>query len=303
MKDELINIGAHGLGDCLLSLQISNLLSKQGVKHKNLISTRKEVFEALEYLYEGVSELINISEDITDNNAIEENPDILKRIQKTYGSENVTYNVPDLLFRNTLAIDYDKYNLNLPVIKKTRSLLGKSPKKEKIVYCGLCSNTDGYLYRDIPSLLVELAIKLPDYTIYFPYLKHWVRDIKYTGDFNQKFPKNVLIHENPKFKQSIDYLIKSCYGVFTCNGPSHIAYNLGIPRTVLDPQFYKPIWMARWKQDYDECISINTSVKNVSDLVLNNIRCPQTTLIDRKIILEMLQNGYNNWESLLYFKY
>jgi hypothetical protein len=303
MKDELINIGGHGLGDCLLSLQISNLLSKQGVKHKNLISTRKEVFEALEYLYKGISELTNIPEDIANNNAIEKNPSILKQIQNIYNSENITYNVPDLLFRNPLALDFNKYNLNLPIIKKTRTLLDKNPKKEKIIYCGLCSNTKGYLYKDIPSLLIELAVKLPDYTIYFPYLKHWVREIEYTGNFNQTFPQNVLIHESPEFKQSMDYLVKSCYGIFTCNGPSHIAYNLGIPRTILDPQFYNPVCMVRWKQDYDECIPIYSSVKDVSELVFNNITCPQTTLIDRKIILDALQNGYNNWGNLLYFKY
>jgi hypothetical protein len=201
-----------------------------------------------------------------------------------------------------LALNFEKYGINPQLIKKTRTLLNRSIKKEKIIYCGLCSNTKGYLYNNIPALLIELAIKLPEYKIYFPYVTHWIRDIEYTGDFNQIFPDNVFIDKNPKFKDSMEFLINSSYGIFTCNGPSHVAYHLGIPRIILDPQFHRIPWMTRWKEDFEECIPINTSIQDLSNLAYHNIKCPQTTMIDRKIIMNLIQKGYNNWSEILFFK-
>ena len=48
---QLINIGGHGLGDCILSLQISYLLKERYIKHTNLISTRNDVYKALWYIF------------------------------------------------------------------------------------------------------------------------------------------------------------------------------------------------------------------------------------------------------------
>lgn len=297
--NNLINIGGHGLGDCLLSLQISHLLSQQNIEHINLISTRQEIYNVLQFLY---SNLQKIDESITNNNNIEHNQDIYNNISKEYKSNNITYNVPDLLFRNKLSIDVDKYNINYSLIKKTRTLLNKKKSSKKIIYFGLCSNTEGYLYKDIPLLLKLVASKLPDYTIYFPKLTHWVKDISYNGDFSN-IPSNVWIHENPDFIESIDILTQSCYGVFTCNGPSHIAYHLGIPRLVLDPQFFRIPWMSRWKEDNEECINIQEDPSLISLIIYHNITTPQTTMIDRKILASAIAQGYNNWNELFFFKY
>jgi hypothetical protein len=61
--------------------------------------------------------------------------------------------------------------------------------------------------------------------------------------------------------------------------------------------------MSRWKEDYEECIDINTQYTDVVNLVTANIKNPETTLIDRKKLLELIKNGYNNWKGVFFFKY
>lgn len=299
----LLNIGGHGLGDCLLSLQISQLLTVQGIEHKNLISTRQEIYDVLKYVFGNKFELYKIDESVSEDNAIENNFQILSDLKYEHNADNVCYNVPDLLFTNPLSLELSKYNLSPQVIKKTRVLSDVYFEKDKIVYCGLATNTNGYLYRDIGNLLSSLCDKLPDYTIYFPYVTHWVRDIKYDDNILKINKPNLWIDENPNFNNSMDILKKSVYGVFTCNGPSHVAYHMNIPRLILDPQFHRVVWMSRWKEDYEECIDISTDYNSVSELIYSNVTVPQTTMIDRKIILNMIQSQNKNWHSLFYFKY
>jgi len=303
VDSKLINIGGHGLGDCILSLQISYLLKQKNIPHINLISTRQSVFEPLYSIFHNEFDLYKIDEKYSHNNAIISDESLRKELEDQYSSNNITYNVPDLLYRNPLALDYKKYDLNISLIKKTRSLVKHFPNKQKMIYCGLCSTTEGYVYYNIPILLKQLAEFLPDYTIYFPLVKAWDKPIDNLGNFDVNFPPNVLIDNNPSFCGSLEYLKKSCYGIFTCNGPSHIAYQMGIPRLILDPQFNKIPWMSRWKEDYQECIDINTQYTDVVNLVTANIKNPETTLIDRKKVLELIKNGYNNWKDIFFFKY
>jgi hypothetical protein len=299
----LLNIGGHGLGDCLLSLQISFLLKQIGVPHQNLVSTRKDVFNPLNHIFGKIVPIENIDEKYANDNAILSDSLLFKELTDNFKSENITYNVPDLLFRNPLAFKYKEYGLNPQLIKKTRIASSSYLNKEKIIYCGLSTSTPGYMYKNIPELLKSLANNLPDYKIYFPKIKTWDKDIIHIGDFEIDFPDNVIIDINPKFNDSLDILSKSEYGIFTCNGPSHIAYHLGIPRLVLDPQFGKIPWISRWKEDNEECIDINTDYNNISDIVYHNIINPETLLVDRKIILFLLKNGYNSWKEIFYLKF
>jgi len=302
MQFELTNIGGHGIGDSILALQISYLLQKRNVDHKTLISTRNEVYKPLNYLFSKVLEFEQIDANIAHENKIIIDKKLQNDLKEKYNSREITYNVPDLLFRSPLAIDYKKYGLNPQLIKKTRLLTNHFIKKEKIIYCGLTTTTQGYTYKNIPILLRSLAEHLPNYTIYFPKIKKWDKDINY-DNFDIDFPKNVFIHDDPSFEESLDWLIKSEYGIFTCNGPSHIAYQLGIPRLILDPQFNKIPWMSRWKEDYEECISISEDYNDVVKLVNANIKDPQTTLIDRKYMLNLIQQNQNSWKDIFYFKY
>lgn len=300
---KLVNIGGHGLGDCILSLQISHLLKERNIEHINLISTRNEVFEPLNYIFGNKFKLIQIEEKYAHENAIIDNIDFQKDIKTKYGSDDITYNVPDLLFKNPLGLNYKKYGLEPSVIKQTRVYTDNSTQKKDIIYCGLCSTTEGYIYENIPLLLIRLAEFLPSYTIYFPVINKWDKEINNLGNFDISFPSNVFIDKNPSFIDSLKWLEKSSYGIFTCNGPSHLAYQLGIPRLVLDPQFNKIPWMARWKEDYNDCIPINTDINSIAQLVYANLNTPQSKMIDSKIILELIQKNQNNWKEIFYFKY
>lgn len=303
MDNKLINIGGHGLGDCILSLQISYFLKERHIDHINLISTRNEVFEPLNFIFGDKFQLIQIEEKYSHENAILNNINFQEEIKAKYSSSDITYNVPDLLFRNPLGLNYKKYGLEPSIIKQTRVYTNYIEQKENIIYCGLCSSTEGYVYNNIPLLLLRLAEFLPSYTIYFPMIEKWDKKIDNLGNFNIDYPSNVFIDKNPSFIDSLKWLRKSCYGIFTCNGPSHIAYQLGIPRLILDPQFNKIPWMVRWKEDYNDCIPITTDINSISQLVYANINTPQTKMIDSKIILNLIQQNQTNWENLFYFKY
>lgn len=298
----VLNLGGHGLGDCILSLQISSLLSQKNIPHVNCISTRHQVFDPLKYVFGNKFNINIVDEKYSHNNSIVLNKYLQEELKQTFNCSEITYNVPDLLFHHPLALNCEKYDLNTGLVKKHRTFIGSDIKKEKIIYCGLATSTSGYLYKDIQNLLITLANSLPDYLIYFPNIKSWDKEIN-MGNFEIEFPKNVYVHENPKFEESLDFLLKSKYGIFTCNGPSHVAYQMGIPRLVLDPQFNKLLWMARWKEDYEECIDINENYINISALVTENINNPETLLMDRKIILNHIKNSNTFWKYILYHKF
>jgi hypothetical protein len=193
----LLNIGGHGLGDCLLSLQISYYLKLNNISHLNLISTRDEVFNPLKFLFDKDFNLIQIDENIANDNNLLKNNDIINDLLNKYKSNDdtyeITYNIPDLLYCNKYAFDYNKFNLTPSIIKKTRIGLDFKSRRENIIYCGLCSTTEGYVYQNIPLLLIRLAEFLPNYKIYFPLIKKWDKDIHNLGNFNINFPENVII--------------------------------------------------------------------------------------------------------------
>jgi len=298
----LLNLGGHGLGDCILALQISSLLTAQNIEHVNCISTRDQIFKPLNYIFGKKFKLHQVNEVITENNNIVLNQKLQNQLKQEFSCSDLTYNVPDLLFHNPLALDFSQYNLNPQLIKKHRVLLDNKQKKENIIYCGLATSTPGYLYKDLQNLLLSLASSLPDYQIYFPNIKSWDKEID-MGNFNMEFPSNVYIHENPNFEDSLDVLLKSKYGIFTCNGPSHVAYQIGIPRLILDPQFNKLPWISRWKEDYEECVPLNLNYSLIKDIVYNNIMFPQTILFDRKMLANLLINNQTDWSKILFFKY
>lgn len=301
--DKLINIGGHGLGDCILSLQISHLLKERSIEHINLISTRNEVYEPLNFIFSKKFQFSQIDTKFSHENNILFQDSLQDEIKKSHKSSNITYNVPDLLFRSPLSLNYKNYGLTPSLIKETRVFTDYPRLNKNIIYCGLCSTTDRYVYKNIPILLLRLAEFLPSYTIYFPKVDKWDKDINNLGNFNIQYPDNVFIHENPSFIDSLEWLTQSSYGIFTCNGPSHIAYHLGIPRLVLDPQFSKIPWISRWKENYNECIPMDTDINLIGQLVSANINYPQTQMIDSKIILDLIVRNNTSWEDIFYFKF
>jgi hypothetical protein len=61
--------------------------------------------------------------------------------------------------------------------------------------------------------------------------------------------------------------------------------------------------MTRWKEDYEECIDINENYLNISNLIVENIKNPETLLMDRKIVLNQIKNKNTFWKYILYYKF
>jgi hypothetical protein len=287
-----------GIGDTLLGRQCGYFAERAGDEVSFFYPVREEIFRVIKHFFpnsiqigEAFDSGNNFEKDITYRNQFRD-----LHLNKDY-DQTIYWVVPDLLFANDHAFDYKKYNIDIQTIKSTKVLLNQRKPIEKIVYCALATSTPNYEYPYIRYFLKDLSDRLPDYKIYFPYVSNWSGKSLNFGDLTG-LPKNVWVHENPDFLESIEILKKSCYCVCSCNGPSHISYHLGIPRLILDPQFMRPAWVARWKENESECVDRHIDPDTASYIVATNIRIPQTTLIDRKFLL----NKTIDWKQALFLK-
>lgn len=305
MKHRVLIIGGHGMGDCMLAFQCAQALAikRPSFEIKVGLSTRPEIYSAICSLISNSNNLpIKLDENLSSNHKIEDNWEKETiTIQNDHGAfDKIYYVIPDLLFRNPHSFDYLKYGIHPQIIKQQRVLLQESSPEQKRVYCGLQTTTPGYLYAYIPSLIEHLSKALPDYEIYFPNITKWNNDKAF--ELVGKFNSNVFIDNNPTLEQSLTKLRFSQYFIGTCNGPSHIAYHLGIPRTILDPQYDRPAWVARWKEDYLECINITLPPYYITRIVSDNIQHVESTLMPRNMSL-INNSQVRPWKETLFFKY
>lgn len=294
MSDIVSLVGAlDGIGGLLQTFSCAEFIKRANKYPRITIAARKEVFEPLSYLYGDIHKCIEFQDDsfLKDEKIIEE---LRNNCSEFY------VNWPDALFRNPYAFDYRKYNTTPSLIKSTRTLLNKW-KPEKIIYFALATSTEGYLYNNIGALIRKTAQNHPDYLLYFPKVNVWAGKQLDFGDLSN-MPQNVFIHENPEFIESINWMFKSDFAITTCNGPASIFYHLGCPRLLLDPQYNNPPFVARWKQDNNECISINNSITDVANLMKTLIEIPETQLLPRQLTLNMLYSNCDFSKSLI-FKY
>lgn len=305
-----IIIGGHGIGDCVLAYQCAK--TAHDICGENIalgLSTRDEVYKAVTSFLgfpknSGIKYIMRLDEKLSSEHEILNNWEyhteiIRNKVDAIYTSKKIEdcyYVIPDLLFRNPHSFPYEKYNTNPNIIKQQRLLIG-SYKPEKRIYCGLQTTTNGYLYQNIKQLLILLKKKLPDYEIYFPNCSTWNND----KCFHLPHIDGINIHENPDLIDSLDRLKTSAYFIGTCNGPSHLAYQCGIPRLILDPQFNKIPWISRWKEDYNECVPIAITPELASEIVVENILYPQTQMIPR--LLQCQSDKNYSWAQKLIFKY
>lgn len=295
LDEKILLIGAHGAGDCLLSLQCANY-----IPHTNFaiyLSCRPEVFAPIEHAFKDEYLIQRIDESYGENNNILQNTLLLSNLQRQF--DFVYYIIPDLLFRNPLAFPWRKYNVHPQVIKNTRLLTHKA-SLAPFVYLGLCSTTPGYTYEYIEALAIKLAETLPHLTIYLPWVSNWAGQNIPQPNFSRSIPDNLEITIDKPFTENLDLLKQCSYFIGTDNGVSHFAFHYGIPRLILDPQFNRLPWIARWKEDYSESIPISTPPDQVVKLVEANVNVPQTCLVPRMHILSQL--GVD-WAKTFLFKY
>lgn len=293
-KNKTLIIGGHGLGDCILSFQSKYLFDLVFGENSSdiAISTRKEIFDVIQYFFSKYNP-IELDESLSSNHGILTD-EIFENFKQTYKYSNYNYVIPDLLFRGRLSFNYPQIPIN--IIKQARLLLSKDNCRDKRIYLALQTTTPGYLYSEIDDLIDILAHKFPDYEIYFPQPETWANQSLYK--VKKTFPNNVRIDQNCSLLDSLRILRSSSYCICTCNGPSHFAYQFGIPRLVLDPQFDKKPWIARWKEDYLESIPIQINPSFIANIVENNLRNRESLLLPRFMAIK--ENV--NWAQELYFK-
>lgn len=301
MEFPVILIGAHGAGDASFCFKCLPFIKKAGKVVNIFLAVRENIYEILYFFYGDLCPVAKISETWAENNAFIFNP-LGQDLFAPHPYQEIYYVIPDLLFSGPLHFDYLKYGTAPQLIKQTRTLTHKY-EPQKIIYAGLATSTDGYLYSNCVGLLRELAERFTDYTIYFPKVTKWAdkNNIDY-GDLSN-LPTNVVISENPPITEWGNILKTASYFIGTCNGPSHFAYDIGIPRLILDPQFNKLPWIARWKECPDECIPIMTDAHIVAKIVEANIRLPFTGLVPRRTIQEIVVDQKVSWNQLFFLKY
>lgn len=292
MPRKVLIVGGHGLGDCLLSLQCACYVKQAGDECTVELYTRDEVFNPIASIF---GHLFNLKQNKgeLDLTSIETIDTALHLYNDVY------YAIPDWLFSNPSAFDWKKYHTNPQIIKTTR-LLADQHRNNGVIYLGLMTSTQGYLYDDVEALAVNLATVFPQYSIYLPLITSWAGHSIKEFNFPSDTPKNLIIEKDPNFEVSLSVLRDSIYFVGTDNGPSHIAYHFGVPRLILDPQYNKLPWMARWKEDPTESIPITSSWPEVVRLVSKNLNQPETLLIPRAAVLANLGQ---DWKRLLLNKF
>jgi hypothetical protein len=288
-------MGAHGLGDAILSLKCSHFVEKSGYKVNRLVAVRDDIFRPLHFLY---PEIEQVSEKYSSNNEIITNESLRREIIQD--DSNFYYTIPDLLYRGPFSFDYKRFDTNPELIRATRTLTHLYCPNKLIAFC-LATSTPGYLYKDIGSLIRKTAELLPEYTIYFPKITKWADTNITYGDLSN-LPSNVWLSENPDFLESLTIMFTAEFAITTCNGPSHIFHELGTNKLTLDPQFGKYGWISRWKSNYLDCIDTDSDL--ISKLIETLVKIPQTTLIPRLDVARIVAQYPNpDWAAGLLFKF
>ena len=283
-----------------MSLQCARIIERKGIHPVVKLSARDEVFKPIKHLIErysyGLVDVTQIDEMYAADNMLLKEPSWMKK--QSEGFDEVYYVIPDLLFNNKYAFDYVKYHTSPQMIRSTK--IFDMPRTSKgTIYLGLMTTTDGYMFSEPMNLATTLAYQLPEYKIYMPLVSNWASKSIRTIDIPGKLPSNLQVDIDPDFNTSLDILMQSCYFVGTDNGPSHIAYHASIPRLLLDPQYNRLPWIARWREDYLESVPITAPLEDIVDVVKSNLRIPQTTLVPRMVCLVQKET---NWSNLLWLK-
>lgn len=294
--DKVLVIGGHGLGDCLMAFQCAVVLQRHGINPKVRISARNEVFAPLAHLLSPYFDMEQIDESYAADNLLLKDESTWKFV--TDGWDTSYYVIPDLMFHNKYAFDCKKFHTSPQMVRSIRLLDGQTTTSD-VVYLGLMTTTDGYMFSEPMSLATSLAYNLPQFKFHFPIVTSWANKSIQKIDVPPKLPSNLEVVVNPDFKESLNVLMSSCYFVGTDNGPSHLAYHASIPRLLLDPQFNRLPWIARWREDYLESIPILSSVEDITNVVVSNLTVPQSMLAPRMVALVQ---GKANWQNLLWLK-
>lgn len=291
-----------GIGDQILGLQCA-LTARDlypNIDFEVVSISRDEVFKPLHYLF---SDRILITqhegkEKWGEHHWILNNQDALRQ----YPHPNKYYVVPDLLHRNPLAFDFARFRLHPQIVREQRVLLNARRPTEKIIYTALNTSTSDYIFPKTAQLVNAIARACPDYKVYFNDLTQWAgMEINNETD-TTVWESNVIYGKNVSFLTNLEILKRSSYCICLDNGISHIAYQLGIPRTLISRRTNLDglMWQARWYPQLSDCIGYDNRPGEIAYLIKTNLEIPQTTLIPRQVVLDHL---HVYWPEVLGFKH
>ena len=299
-----------GTGDIILGCQIAHHIQKRTYGNVELIClARDETFEPIKLLFGDQIEIKQheLKEKWGENYQLITNPLILKEEKEKYSE--IVVCAPDLLFRaREYSFDFLKYNCSLQSVVQTRLLINKY-RPEKIVYCAFANTTTkDYACKHTKQLIELMAQQLPDYNFYVPVLLKWNNEDIIGADKNielKNLPPNVLVDFNPSWERALSFMSKSVYSITLDSAPFHLSYQFGLERLCLDPHFgfkgNNHLWISRWRNNgFHDSVDINSSPEAIAQLVITNIRTPQTTLLTKYFVLNNLDA---NWEQQLGFKF
>jgi hypothetical protein len=300
MKNVLI-LTSGGIGDCVQAYQCAEYVKRAGDNVTIGCMVRDEVYEPLSLLFQEdfrMFQLPSKEQWAKDYYLLKNQEQCLASYSSIF--DKIYYTTPDVLFNCPLSFDWKAYNVHPNVIRSTRLLTKKWDAGYKKIYCGLTTSTSEYVYSEVPNLLREIALRLPDHIVFFNNVSNWAgHKIEY-GDLGN-LPLNVHVAQDLSFSESLVHLRQSAYCVCLDNGISHIAYQLGIPRTLLSVRAspHGSPWLARWYPDVNETLPYIPPA-DIADAVKTNVEIPQTTLIPRLYVA----NYKNiNWKDALIFKW
>ncbi len=242
MSEKYIVYGLRdGCGGLILAFQCAHFIKQAGHEVVVRICAKDEIYKPLHHLF-------------SDQFAMKQLPEHYAEIA---GSQTSYWVWPDALFRNPNAFDYKRFNTSLNAIKSQRLLQHKLKVTNKIGLF-LNSNTNGYSYSSIGKLATEIAKRFPDKTVYLPILNEW-QGVKIPDVIlnDEDCPPNLMVEENQDFNKVIDHLLECELTICSDSGPSHISFNTGQTRILLDP--YAEItrntigWWTRWRQTDGTC--------------------------------------------------
>jgi hypothetical protein len=289
-----------GIGDCIQGFQCAHFAAQAKYAPTICCMVRDDVYLPLcrLFVYEGFRMFQHPQkEELANDYKLLKDPEQYLVNYRTL-FDDIYFTTPDTLFNSPLAFDWQKFGVHPNTVRSTR-LLTHRWQPQKRIYMGLTTSTPEYVYSNVPGLIREVAKSLPDYEIFFNHVRNWAGHRIDHGVFGD-MPDNVNLQTDKSFADCLEILRTSAYAVVLDNGISHIAYQFGIPRLLIDNRLdiNSVAWQARWRQDSNESIPY-LPPESLAKIVKTNVEIPQTTLIPRNFLAK-----YNtDWKRQLIFKW
>lgn len=291
---------SDGIGGQLQGFSCADIVQKQGHEVHIGIFARNEIFNFLKELFKDkFKNIVQLPESFTEDYKLEKDDILWKKLSGDF--DECYFVCPDTLFRNPHRFNYKKYNVSLSKIKNYKLLQDKYNPQENICILNLLSVTNGYTYPYISDLINFLCLQNPKWKFITANNIVW-NGIKIHVDIKNKY-SNLIVEENPTLLKWFEWMTKANFSISTDCGMMHVANHLTMEQLILDPQFNRMPFYARWRATGDDSIPISTSAMDVAKLTKNLLDNELARLLPKKLLLDRLLQGDINYPNELIYKF